>query len=632
MTLLERALAATAAAARWSSSATRSRLAAGDLDPRADPPGGGPAAGLLAGVDALPATRRLVAVLAVDMPHVTAATLARLVAALGDDADGALLVDEGGRRQPLCGVYRRSALQRVRPAPADEHGLPVRRLLGALRLVEVAARRPARPATSTPGRTSGALARTGRDPPVGLLPRRRRRTTLGGWSCTSGRRAHGRARPRGRGRRGAGPRRRARGGAQRGAAGGADDDVPAGVRRGASPAAARGRRAARRPDRRARRRSGRARRTRRRGSRRSRGRRPSGRRRSIPLRPPYCGSMRAVIATEPGGPDVLRSRSDPTRARARRGRPRRRGVRRQPGGPAAAAGALPTAARRERRPRARVQRDGPRGRRGRRALAGRRRGVRAARRRGVRRAGARARRAAHGGPCRGRPRHRGGAARGGLHGLVERLHGRRPPARARRCSSTAAPAGSAPSPSSSPSPSAPPSRRPPGRQEKLEVCRSLGADVRSTTASEDFVEVVQGRRPAAGRRRVLDNMGAAYLSRNLDVLATSGRLVVIGMQGGSRRRARPRRAHAQARARSSRRRCGPDRRRRRRRSAPRSRSTCGRSSPTGRCGPSSTTGSRSPRSPGRTARWRRAATSGRCSSPSEPSAWAVGTARLPSGA
>ena len=33
---------------------------------------------------------------------------------------------------------------------------------------------------------------------------------------------------------------------------------------------------------------------------------------------------------------------------------------------------------------------------------------------------------------------------------------------------------------------------------------------------------------------MLDIMGASYLSRNLDALATNGRLVVIGMQGGTK--------------------------------------------------------------------------------------------------
>ncbi len=139
VTLLERALAATAAA--------REVVVVGDPVPasrpvtwtREQPPGGGPAAGLLAGVDALLDPAALVAVLAVDMPHVTAATLARLAAAVGD-ADGALLLDARGRRQLLCGVYRLPALRRTRPRdPAAEHGIPVRRLLEPLRLREVAA-------------------------------------------------------------------------------------------------------------------------------------------------------------------------------------------------------------------------------------------------------------------------------------------------------------------------------------------------------------------------------------------------------------------------------------------------------------------------------------------------------------
>jgi NADPH:quinone reductase-like Zn-dependent oxidoreductase len=38
----------------------------------------------------------------------------------------------------------------------------------------------------------------------------------------------------------------------------------------------------------------------------------------------------------------------------------------------------------------------------------------------------------------------------------------------------------------------------------------------------------------AGADVILDNMGATYLDRNVDALATEGRLVVIGMQGGAR--------------------------------------------------------------------------------------------------
>jgi putative PIG3 family NAD(P)H quinone oxidoreductase len=72
-----------------------------------------------------------------------------------------------------------------------------------------------------------------------------------------------------------------------------------------------------------------------------------------------------------------------------------------------------------------------------------------------------------------------------------------------------------------------------GSAEKLDVCRSLGADVTVNYRDRDFVEEVKAATDGHGADVVLDNMGAAYLARNLDVLATEGRLVVIGMQGGS---------------------------------------------------------------------------------------------------
>jgi NADPH:quinone reductase-like Zn-dependent oxidoreductase len=39
---------------------------------------------------------------------------------------------------------------------------------------------------------------------------------------------------------------------------------------------------------------------------------------------------------------------------------------------------------------------------------------------------------------------------------------------------------------------------------------------------------------AGGADVILDNMGAKYLGRNVSALATEGRLVVIGMQGGTK--------------------------------------------------------------------------------------------------
>lgn len=108
---------------------------------REDPHGGGPAAGILAGLDRFYRPPDLVVVLAVDMPRVTAETVRRLVAAVADTAyDGAQLVDAQQHTQPLCAVYRRWALDRVRPVDREhEHGLPVRELLLTLDLAEVPA-------------------------------------------------------------------------------------------------------------------------------------------------------------------------------------------------------------------------------------------------------------------------------------------------------------------------------------------------------------------------------------------------------------------------------------------------------------------------------------------------------------
>lgn len=71
-----------------------------------------------------------------------------------------------------------------------------------------------------------------------------------------------------------------------------------------------------------------------------------------------------------------------------------------------------------------------------------------------------------------------------------------------------------------------------GSPEKLELCRSLGAEVAISYRDEDFVEVVRGATGGRGADVVLDNMGAKYLGRNVSALADEGRLVIIGLQGG----------------------------------------------------------------------------------------------------
>ncbi len=70
-------------------------------------------------------------------------------------------------------------------------------------------------------------------------------------------------------------------------------------------------------------------------------------------------------------------------------------------------------------------------------------------------------------------------------------------------------------------------------RDKLEACRALGADILVNYTEQDFVEAVRDATGGSGADVVLDNIGAKYLARNLAVLAPNGRLVVIGLQGGT---------------------------------------------------------------------------------------------------
>ena len=71
-----------------------------------------------------------------------------------------------------------------------------------------------------------------------------------------------------------------------------------------------------------------------------------------------------------------------------------------------------------------------------------------------------------------------------------------------------------------------------GSPARLARCAELGADILVDYHEQDFVEAVRAATDGRGADVVLDNMGAKYLPRNVDVLARLGRLVVIGMQGG----------------------------------------------------------------------------------------------------
>lgn len=93
---------------------------------REQPPGGGPVAALRAGLPEV--ATDVVALLAGDLPFLTAALIGDLRAALA--ADGVLVVDEGGRDQYLLGVWRTDAL-RAALAPAGGPA-SLRRLLAGL--------------------------------------------------------------------------------------------------------------------------------------------------------------------------------------------------------------------------------------------------------------------------------------------------------------------------------------------------------------------------------------------------------------------------------------------------------------------------------------------------------------------
>ncbi|GDX32739.1 NAD(P)H quinone oxidoreductase [Actinomycetes bacterium] len=71
-----------------------------------------------------------------------------------------------------------------------------------------------------------------------------------------------------------------------------------------------------------------------------------------------------------------------------------------------------------------------------------------------------------------------------------------------------------------------------GSAAKLKVCEQLGAEVLINYQEQDFVAVMTDVTGGRGADVILDNMGASYLERNVLALARNGRLAIIGMQGG----------------------------------------------------------------------------------------------------
>jgi putative PIG3 family NAD(P)H quinone oxidoreductase len=73
-----------------------------------------------------------------------------------------------------------------------------------------------------------------------------------------------------------------------------------------------------------------------------------------------------------------------------------------------------------------------------------------------------------------------------------------------------------------------------GTDEKCEQCLKFGADVAINYRKGPFAPQVKAATNGRGADVILDSIGGAYLAENLDTLAHSGRLVLIGLMKGAR--------------------------------------------------------------------------------------------------
>jgi len=73
-----------------------------------------------------------------------------------------------------------------------------------------------------------------------------------------------------------------------------------------------------------------------------------------------------------------------------------------------------------------------------------------------------------------------------------------------------------------------------GSPERLERCRALGAELVYDYHDTDIAERLRDATEGRGADVILDNMGAAALADNIDRLSPGGRLVIIGLQGGTK--------------------------------------------------------------------------------------------------
>jgi NADPH:quinone reductase-like Zn-dependent oxidoreductase len=73
-----------------------------------------------------------------------------------------------------------------------------------------------------------------------------------------------------------------------------------------------------------------------------------------------------------------------------------------------------------------------------------------------------------------------------------------------------------------------------GSDERCRACERLGAERAINYQTEDFVAVLKDLTGGRGIDVILDMVGAPYFERNLDLLATEGRLLQIAVLLGAR--------------------------------------------------------------------------------------------------
>jgi len=72
-----------------------------------------------------------------------------------------------------------------------------------------------------------------------------------------------------------------------------------------------------------------------------------------------------------------------------------------------------------------------------------------------------------------------------------------------------------------------------GSDEKCRACEALGAERAINYRNEDFVDVLKSLTGGRGVDLILDIVGGEYFARNVAALAVDGRLVEIGLMGGT---------------------------------------------------------------------------------------------------